>query len=163
MTTVNRLCSQRRKINIKENYENPINLIIHDHYLVKSSRVITLDKLTSTEIYSIYSIFYIVLFFNKKCHTFGIKASPLCSFCNLYHKTPYHMFYECYGLKCLWSDLVQFFQNNLILPSLTLHTSIIGFLDYTNNYSIFKNNKCLSNHILLIFKLYVYKYREKSS
>ena len=23
------------------------------------------------------------------------------------------------------------------------------------------NNKCLSNHILLIFKLYVYKFREK--
>ena len=53
MATINRLCSQRRKINIQENYENPINVIIHDHHLVKSSRVITLDKLTSTEIYFI--------------------------------------------------------------------------------------------------------------
>ena len=44
---------QRWKIIIKENYENAINLIIHDHHLVKGSRVITLDKLTSTEIYSI--------------------------------------------------------------------------------------------------------------
>ena len=35
------------------------------------------------------------------------------------------------------------------------------FLDSTNNDSIFENNKCLSNHILLIFKLYVYKSREK--
>ena len=38
---------------IKENYENATNLIIHDHHLVKGSRVITIDKLTSTEIYSI--------------------------------------------------------------------------------------------------------------
>ena len=41
------------KIIIKEDYENATNLIIHDHHLVKGSRVITLDKLTSTEIYSI--------------------------------------------------------------------------------------------------------------
>ena len=37
----------------QKNYENAINLIIHDHHLVKGSRVITLDKLTSTELYSI--------------------------------------------------------------------------------------------------------------
>ena len=41
---------QRWKIIIKENYENVINLIIHDHHLVKDSRVITLDKLTSINI-----------------------------------------------------------------------------------------------------------------
>ena len=40
-------------------------------------------------------------------------------------------------------------------------TAIFVFLDYTNNNPIFKNNKCLSNHILIIFKLYVYKSREK--
>ena len=44
---------QRQKIIIKENYENATNLIIHDHHLVKGSRIITLDKLTSTGIYSI--------------------------------------------------------------------------------------------------------------
>ena len=175
--------------------------------MLQGSRVITLDKLTSTEIYSIlisraqhkplsniylenlyndynidwtaiymlphlitnntymrsfqYKILNNVLFLNKKLHTFGIKPSPLCSFCNLYDETPYHMFYECDRVKCLWSDLVQCFQNNLILPTLTPQTAIFGFLDYTNNDSIFENNKCLSNHILLIFKLYVYKSREK--
>ena len=71
------------------------------------------------------------------------------------------MFYGCNRVKCFWSDLVQFFQNNLILPTLTPQTAIFGFLDYTNNDSIFENNKCLSNHILLIFKLYAYKSREK--
>ena len=53
MATINRLYSTKIKIIIKESYENATNTIIHDHHLVKGSRVITLDKLTSTEIYSI--------------------------------------------------------------------------------------------------------------
>ena len=73
------------------------------------------------------------------------------------------MFYECDRVKCLWSALVQCFQNDLILPTLTPQTDIFGFLDYTSNGPIFENNKCLSNHILLIFKLYVYKSREKKA
>ena len=44
---------ERWKFIIKENYENATNLIIHDHHLLKGSRVMTLDELTSTEIYSI--------------------------------------------------------------------------------------------------------------
>ena len=71
------------------------------------------------------------------------------------------MFCECDRVKCLWSDLVQCFQNNLILSTLTPQTPIFGFLDYTNSDSIFESNKCLSNHMLLIFTLYVYKSREK--
>ena len=31
----------------------PTSLIIHDHHIVKGSRVITLDQLTLTEIYSL--------------------------------------------------------------------------------------------------------------
>ena len=61
-----------------------------------------------------YKILNNVLFLNKKLHTFGIKPSPLCSFCNLYDETPYHIFFECDCIKCLWSDLVQCFENNLI-------------------------------------------------
>ena len=100
-------------------------------------------------------------FVTKKLHTFGIKPSPLCSLCNLYDEIPYHIFYECDRVKCLWSDIVQCFQNNLILQTLTPQTAIFGFLDSANNDPIFENNKCLRNHILLIFKLYVYKSREK--
>ena len=107
-----------------------------------------------------YKILNNVLFLNKKLHTFGLKPS-LCSFCNLYDETPYHILYECDCVKWLWSDLLQCFQNNLILPTLTPQSAIFGFLNYTNNDSIFGNNKSLSNHVLLIFKLYVYKFREK--
>ena len=85
-----------------------------------------------------YKILNNVLFLNKKLYTFGIKPSPLCSFCNLYDETPYHMFYECDLVKCLWSGLVQCFQNNLIIPTLTPQTTIFRFLDYMNNDSFLK-------------------------
>ena len=97
-----------------------------------------------------YKLLNNVLFLNKRLHIFGIKWSPLCSFCNLRDKT----LYECDHIKSLWSDLVQYFQNSLVLPTLTPQTSIFGFLD-------FKKNKLLINHILLIFKLYVYRSRGK--
>ena len=85
----------------------------------------------------------------------------MCFFCNFYYETPLHIFYECDAVKCLWTDLVQCFQNNLILLTLTPQAAILGILESASNNSIFKNNKVFINHILLIFKLYVFKSREK--
>ena len=189
------------------NYENATNLIIHHDHLIKGSRVMTLDKQTSTKIYSILiskvqnkpssniyfenlfndyntdwkaismlprlvtdntymrsfqcKILNNVLFLNKKPHTFGIKPSPLHCFCNLYDETPLHIFHECDAFKCLWADLVQCFQNNLILPTSTPQAVIFGILESASNESFFKNTKVFSNYILLIFKLYVFNSREK--
>ena len=108
-----------------------------------------------------YKLLNNVLFLNEKLHIFGIKSSPLCSFCNLCDETPLHIFYECDSIKCLWSDLVQYFQNSLVLSTLTPQAAIFGFLYSTNSDYNFKNNKLLINHILPIFKLYVYRSREK--
>ena len=108
-----------------------------------------------------YKISNNVLFLNKKLQSFGIKPSSLCSFCNFYDKTSFHIFYERDHVKCLWWDLVQYFQNSLTLPALTPQTAIFGILDSASDDSIFKNNKVFINHILLIFKLYLYKFREK--
>ena len=44
---------KRWKFIIKENYEKATNLVIHDHHLIKGSKVLTLDELTSIEIYSV--------------------------------------------------------------------------------------------------------------
>ena len=57
--------------------------------------------------------------------------------------------------------LVLCFQNNLILLTLTSQAAIFGNSESASNDSIFKNNKVFINHILLIFKLYVFKSREK--
>ena len=83
-----------------------------------------------------YKLLNNVLFLNEKLHIFGIKSSPLCSFCNLCHETPLHMFYECDSIKCLWSDLVHYFQNSLVLPVLTSQTAIFEFLYSTNKWRI---------------------------
>ena len=48
-----------------------------------------------------------------------------------------------------------------MLPTLTPQTAILGILDSVSNNSFFENNKIFFNHILLIFKLYVYKSRGK--
>ena len=106
-----------------------------------------------------YKLLKNVLFLKKKLHIFGIKSSPLCFFRNFCDKTPLHIFYECDSIKCLWSDLVHYFQNSLVLPILTPQTAIFGFLDSTNSDYNFKKNKILINHILLISKLYVYRSR----
>ena len=45
--------------------------------------------------------------------------------------------------------------------SLKTTAAILGILDSANNESIFKDNKVFIIHILLVFKLYVYKSREK--
>ena len=50
-----------------------------------------------------------VLLLYKKLHTFGIKPSPFCSFCNLGIETPFPIFYECDWVSCLWLNLVQCF------------------------------------------------------
>ena len=85
-----------------------------------------------------YKLLKNVLFLNKKLYIFGITSSPLCSFCNLCDKTPLHILYECPHIKCLWLELVQFFQNSLVLPALTPQTAIFGFHDSTNSDSKFK-------------------------
>ena len=72
-------------------------------------------------------ILNMVLFLKKKLHIFGIKTSPLRSCCGLYNElceTSFHIFHECDRVKCLRSNLVQCFQNNLILPTFTPQTAI---------------------------------------
>ena len=127
-------------------------IITNDHHLIKGSRFMTLDKLTSAEIYSIltlkvqnksssniyfenlfnyhdidwtaiymlpclitdntytrsfqFKIWNNILCLNKKFHIFGIKSSPLCSFCNLCDETPFQIFYEFDRVNFLWSELV---------------------------------------------------------
>ena len=54
----------------------------------------------------------------------------------------------------LWEFLNNFFNNTIILPNLTLQTAISGFDGNVHD-------KVLVNHILLIFKLYMYNSKEK--
>ena len=93
---------------------------------------------------------------------YEIYVCNLCSFfCNLCGETPLYWFYECDHIKCLLSDLAQYFENSFVLPTLTPQTAIFGILDSASSNLKSLKNKFLNNHILIIFKLYVYKSRRK--
>ena len=49
------------------------------------------------------------------------------------------------------------------ITNFNTQAAILGILDSVSNNSLFENNEIFINHILLIFKLYVYKPREKNS
>ena len=110
-----------------------------------------------------YKILYNILILDKKTSYFWNKVISTVFFLKLYDETSFHIFYECDRVKYLWSDLFQCFQNTLILPTLTPQTAIFRILDSVSNNSFFENNKIFINHILLMFKLHVFKLRENKS
>ena len=105
-----------------------------------------------------YKILHNILYLNKILFTFGKIKTPLCSFCHSYDETIKHIFLECICVKQLWNHLRLFLMNDISLPILTPQTAIFGFINGIEN-SVYK----ITNHILLIFKLHVYKSRERGS
>ena len=193
------------KNKIKQNLtKNESNLLVLNHHLIKTARILTLGKITAKEIYSIfisslknkptskcyfensfpnytfdskqiyllprivttnsyqsnvqYKILHNILYLNRKLSIFGKIDSPLCSICHSNDETVAHLFCECVRVSQLWSQLRIFFSTDLNLPLLTPQTAIFGFLVETDK-CIFK----ITNHLLLIFKMYIYKSREKGS
>ena len=90
--------------------------------------------------------------------TFGKIKTPLCSICHSYDETIKHIFLECLCVKQLWNHLRLFLMNDACLPILTPQTVISSFINGIEN-NVYK----ITNHILLIFKLHVYKSRERGS
>ena len=86
---------------------------------------------------------------------FGKSGSPLCSFCNVKDETPYHLFYECSHTISLWNQLRHFLSNSLSIPLFTPQSAIFGFISQKENFLII-------NHLLFIFKFYIYNSRSSS-
>ena len=99
-------------------------------------------------------ILHNILYLNKMLFTFGKTKAPLCSFCHSCDETIKHMFLECICVKQLWNHLRFFLTNDVSLRILTPQTVIFGFTNGIEN-NVYK----IANHILLIFKLHVYKSR----
>ena len=89
-------------------------------------------------------------------YKFGKMESPLRSFCIKEPESQIHLFHSCTKTNFLWMQLQHSFQNLLVIPSITPQSVIFGFTDHKENYN-------LINHILVIFKYYVYKTRENGS
>ena len=105
-----------------------------------------------------YKIIKNILFLNKKLYIFGINETPLCSFCHTKEETTFHVFFECCKTQSLWEELRKYFHDDFSLPILSQQTTLFGFLDFPEHEDLF-----LFNHILLIFKLYLYETREEKT
>ena len=90
--------------------------------------------------------------------TFGKMKTPLCSICHSYDETNKHIFLECQCVKQLWNHLRLLLVNDACLPILTPQTVISSFINGIEN-NVYK----ITNHILLIFQLHVYKSRERGT
>ena len=102
-----------------------------------------------------YKILHNILVLNKKLYLSGKTKNPLCSHCNTNDETPIHLFCECNSTKSLWLQLNRHFHSDLKFPEPATQTAIVGIF----NDSV--SNIHLINHILLLFKLYIYKSRSK--
>ena len=91
-------------------------------------------------------------YLNNMLFTFGKTKTPLCSFFYSYNETIRHIFLECICVKQQWNHLRLFLTSDISLPTLTPQTTVFGFINGIEN-SFYK----ITNHILLIFKLHVYK------
>jgi hypothetical protein len=101
-----------------------------------------------------YKILNNTLYLNNRLALFGKSPTTNCSFCGTANETADHMFVECSHSKTLWQGLVSHFIHQLTFPTLNSQSAHLGFLDdKIQNY-------LLLNHILLVFKIYVYNCRE---
>ena len=120
-------------------------------------RLVTLDSYSRSFQYKILNN---VLYLNKKLFKFRKSTSRLCPFCKLFDETVLHLFYECNITLNLWNELVLFFKNEFTLFDLTPQASFLGFLGFLN---VDPELLLIENHLLLIFKIYIYNSKKSES
>ena len=81
---------------------------------------------------------------------FGYVESPLCSLCNSETETMTHLFCHYSKTIQLWSSLSSWCKECLALPTLEPSTAILGF------WNINDAKSKLINHILILFKYFIY-------
>ena len=165
---------------VKQASDNTSLLVVKDHHLLRSSRIIISQKyfdnffanveLPWKEIYVTarkatanshlrrfnYKIINNSLYLNKKLFQFGKTQSSLCSFCHIEPQTTLHVFHKCSVNTVLWNQLLLFFETDLDFPDLKSQAALFGFVNESDN-----NLNKFQNHKLLIFKLYIYQSMER--
>ena len=102
-----------------------------------------------------YKIVHNILFLNARLFRMQIVDTPACSLCHNVDETTSHIFSECPVTQNLWNQIKNIFAPHLIFDDLIPQSALLGFLNVDDDHII-------KNHILLIFKFCIYKYREKT-
>ena len=101
-----------------------------------------------------YKILNNVLFLNERLYKFNVVTSPLCSFCKEKNESVSHLFCYCPETRRLWHQLQKWFPDYSNLPHLEPQMIILGI------WNDDKPDKILINHMILLFKRYIYLKKE---
>ena len=93
------------------------------------------------------------LYAKKMPFKFGKMTSARCSFCKLHDETIKHLFYDYLIVKRIWNQLKFILSNNLIFSIPTPQSTIFVY------WALDTNEHIILNHLLLIFKMYIYNAR----
>ena len=100
-----------------------------------------------------YKILNNILYLNQKISKFDQGASHLCSLCLKEPEDTLHLFCQCDKTQLLWETLSNKVAGFLSLPKLEPELAVLG------KWNLDKNEKVLINHIVLLFKRFVFDYR----
>ena len=101
-----------------------------------------------------YKILNNILYLNNQLFIFNEKDTELFSYCILQDETTNHIFVKCKFVIKLWSDLKDYCQCSFDLP---ISNSSFGFFEIDPDLFI------PLNHILLLYKYYIYSSRDSPS
>ena len=93
---------------------------------------------------------------NVRLHHMNFSDTPLCNLCNVVGETPIHFFSQCSVTINLWKDLTSFFYPAISLNPLTPRSALLERFDDKDTCLVIKNL------ILLVFKYYLYKWRNEN-
>ena len=100
-----------------------------------------------------YKILNNVLYLSNRLFKMGYAESPLCSLCKRENETVSHLFCNCIFTQQLWKKLQVWVTGYLILPASEPSIVILGVWNIKNE------NNLLVNHVVLLFKYFIYKNR----
>ena len=100
-----------------------------------------------------YKVLHNTLYVNKMLFKFGKVISPRCSFCKLHEETIIHLFYDCLIVERIWNQLKSILSNNINFLISMPQSTIFGIWDLDTNEHL------ILNHLLFIFKIYIYNPR----
>ena len=98
-----------------------------------------------------------ILYLNEKISKFDLNVNPLCSLCNQHPEDILHLLCNCAKTQDLWNSFANALGENLDLPQLN---PTIAFLGESNTQG---NDNVLLNHILLLFKKFIYDKKKTPS
>ena len=102
-----------------------------------------------------YNILNNILYLNERLFKFNIVDSPLCSFCGAYNESIKHLFCTCTVTQKLWDQLKSWLYKVISFPILEPKTVILGLPSETTS------NYILINHIILLFKRFIFVKRKE--